>query len=51
VATASSETRIEGTAMTAFPYAEFELFIPDAPSVDTVDDLVRLELEFVAEAI
>lgn len=50
VATATSETRIEGTATTAFPYTDFELFIPDAPAVDTVDDEVRLELEFVAEA-
>jgi len=49
--TPTSETRIEGTATTAFPYTDFELFIPDAPAVDTVDDVVRLELEFVAEAI
>jgi len=49
--TPTSETRIEGTATTAFPYTDFELFIPDAPAVDTVDDEVRLELEFVAEAI
>lgn len=48
---ATSETRIEGTATTAFPYTDFELFIPDAPAVDTVDDVVRLELEFVAEAV
>jgi polyisoprenoid-binding protein YceI len=51
VATATSETRIEGTATTAFPYTDFELFIPDSPSVDTIDDVVRLELEFVAEAV
>lgn len=51
VATATSETRVEGTATTAFPYTDFELFIPDSPSVDTVDDVVRLELEFVAESI
>jgi len=50
VATATSERRIEGTATTAFPYTDFELFIPDSPAVDTVDDVVRLELEFVAEA-
>jgi polyisoprenoid-binding protein YceI len=50
-ATATSEARIEGTATTAFPYTDFELFIPDAPAVDTVDDVVRLELEFVAEAV
>jgi polyisoprenoid-binding protein YceI len=51
VVTATSDTRIEGAATTAFPYTDFELFIPDAPSVDTVDDEVRLELEFVAEAV
>ena len=51
VATATSETRIEGTATIAFPYSDFELFIPDSPSVDTVDDVVRLELEFVAETV
>jgi polyisoprenoid-binding protein YceI len=50
VATATSDTRIEGSATTAFPYTDFELFIPDAPAVDTVDNVVRLELEFVAEA-
>jgi polyisoprenoid-binding protein YceI len=49
-ATPTSETRIEGTAATAFPYTDFELFIPDAPAVDTVDDEVRLELDFVAVA-
>jgi polyisoprenoid-binding protein YceI len=50
-AVATSETQIEGIATTAFPYTDFELFIPDAPAVDTVDDEVRLELEFVAEAV
>jgi polyisoprenoid-binding protein YceI len=49
--TATSETRIEGVAATAFLYTDFELFIPDAPAVDTVDDEVRLEFEFVAESI
>jgi polyisoprenoid-binding protein YceI len=50
-ATAVSDTRLEATATTAFPYTDFELFIPDAPAVDTVDDEVRLEVEFVAEAV
>ena len=45
-----SETRIEGLATTAFPYRDFELSIPDAQAVDTVEDEVRLEFEFVAEA-
>ncbi len=46
-----SVTRIEGTASATVIYTDFELFIPDSPSVDTVADEVRLELEFVAEAI
>jgi polyisoprenoid-binding protein YceI len=51
VASATSEGQIEGTATTAFLYTDFELFIPDAPAVDTVDDEVRLELDFVAQAV
>jgi polyisoprenoid-binding protein YceI len=51
VASATSEAQIEGTATTAFLYTDFELFIPDAPAVDTVDDEVRLELDFVAQAV
>ena len=50
-ATATSETRLEALAATTILYAEFGLTIPDSPSVDTVADEVRLELEFVAEAI
>jgi hypothetical protein len=46
-----SETRLEGVAATAFPYSDFELAIPDAPAVDTVEDEVRLEFELVAEAV
>jgi len=51
VATANSETRIEGSATTTFPYTDFELRIPNAPGVEVVDGQVRLELEFVAEAV
>ena len=43
-----SETRIEGLASVTFPYRDFGLNIPDAPSVDTVADDVTLELAFVA---
>ncbi|MEJ2554296.1 MAG: YceI family protein, partial [Gammaproteobacteria bacterium] len=50
MATPTTETRIEGTAATAFPYADFELFIPEVRAVDAVDDEVRLELDFVAVA-
>lgn len=50
-ATPTSDTQIKGFASTQLLTTDFELFIPDSPSVDTVDDTVRLELEFVAEAI
>ncbi len=43
-----SETRIEGLASVSFPYRDFNLNIPDSPSVDTVADNVTLELQFVA---
>ncbi len=46
-----SETRLEGTASTTVMYADYKLAIPDSPSVDTVADEVRLELEFAAEAL
>lgn len=46
-----SEARIEGLATTAFLYTDFELLIPDAPAVDTVEDEVRLEFAFVADAL
>jgi polyisoprenoid-binding protein YceI len=49
-ATPTSETRIEGMATTAFPYTDFELFIPEVRAVDAVEDEVRLELNFVAAA-
>jgi polyisoprenoid-binding protein YceI len=51
VAIATFEAQIEGTATTAFLYTDFDLSIPDSPSVDTVDDEVQLELDFVAEAV
>ena len=44
------ETRLEGLATLTIPYRDFGLAIPDSPSVDTVADDVRLELEFVAVA-
>jgi polyisoprenoid-binding protein YceI len=45
-----SGTRIEGLATTAFLYTDFELSIPDAQAVNTVEDEVRLEFEFAAGA-
>lgn len=46
-----SETELAGTASTSILYSDFNLTIPDSPSVDTVADEVTLELEFVAEAV
>lgn len=50
-ATAVSETQLQGMASTSVLYTDYELFIPDSPSVDTIDDAVRLEIDFVAEVI
>lgn len=46
--TAPSEERLEGSAATTVLYRDFNLSIPDSPQVDTVDDEVRLEIDFVA---
>lgn len=45
-----SDTRIEGSASTTIEYADFNLAIPEVPAVDTVEDEVRLELDFAAVA-
>ncbi len=45
-----SETELEGTATTVILYADFGLTIPEARSVASVDDEVRLEIDFVAAA-
>lgn len=50
-ATATDDTQLVGTASTSVLYTDFGLFIPDAPAVDTVDDAVRLEIDFVAQAV
>ncbi|HEY1013589.1 MAG TPA: YceI family protein [Herpetosiphonaceae bacterium] len=47
--TATSATRIEGTASVVIRYADFGLEIPSSPAVASVEDDVKLELEFVAE--
>lgn len=49
-ATPVSETEISGLASLTIPYRDLGLSIPDVPSVDTVEDTVLLELEFVAVA-
>lgn len=46
-----SQTEISGIAKTTVLYRDFNLIIPDSPSVDTVADEVRLELEFVATLV
>jgi polyisoprenoid-binding protein YceI len=46
-----SQTEISGLAKTTVLYRDFNLTIPDSPSVDTVADEVRLELEFVATLV
>ncbi len=46
-----SQTEIRGLATASILYRDFNLFIPDSPSVDTVADEVRLELEFVATLV
>lgn len=47
-----SDTRIEGTAQTTFPYADFGIDIPfTPPSVSFIGDDVTLILDFVAEAL
>jgi len=43
-----SETRLEGTATSIIRYADFGLSIPSVPSVASVADEVRLEIDFVA---
>jgi polyisoprenoid-binding protein YceI len=45
-----SETQLEGTASAVILYADFGLVIPDVPSVASVEDDVRLEIDFIATA-
>lgn len=49
--TPTQEGRLEGTAKTTVLYTDFELSIPDSPFVDTVEDEVRLEIDFVTMAV
>ncbi len=50
VVTPTSETQLEGLASTSILYADFNLAIPEAPAVASVDDEVVLEIQFVAVA-
>lgn len=47
-ATAVSEDRLEGTATTVVTRAQFDLQIPNVPSVTNVSDEVTLQITFVA---
>jgi polyisoprenoid-binding protein YceI len=46
-----SEDRMEGIATTTIQRADYNLNIPDVPSVANVDEEVQLTIEFVAEAV
>lgn len=48
--TVAAEGEISGLASSTFPYADFELEIPFSQAVDSVEDDVTLEFEFVAIA-
>lgn len=48
--TASSETEITGSAKTTVKYADFNLAIPNVPSVTNVGDDVTLAISFTARA-
>jgi polyisoprenoid-binding protein YceI len=46
--TPKSESRLEGTAQTTIRYADYGITIPQVRQVASVDEHVRLELDFVA---
>jgi len=48
--TPTSDTSLQGTAQTTIRYADYGITIPQARSVASVSDEVRLEIEFVATA-
>lgn len=50
-ATAVAPGRLAGTASAAVNRADFDLRIPSVPSVANVDEVVRLTIDFVADAI
>lgn len=47
-ATPASDARLEGTAKSAIRYADFGIAIPQVRQVASVDEEVRLEIDFVA---
>jgi polyisoprenoid-binding protein YceI len=46
-----SETRLEGSAVTTVQRADYNLVIPSVPGVADVSEEVRLEIDFVAQAV
>jgi polyisoprenoid-binding protein YceI len=46
-----SDARLEGTATTTILYKDFGITIPSVPAVASVEDDVRLELDFVATPV
>ncbi len=49
--TIESDARMSGLATTSIQRADFDLVIPRVPQVASVEEVVQLELEFVAEAV
>jgi polyisoprenoid-binding protein YceI len=47
-ATPASASRLEGTAQTTIRYADYGISIPEVRQVASVDEQVRLEIDFVA---
>jgi polyisoprenoid-binding protein YceI len=46
-----SETRLEGSAVTTVQRTDYNLVIPSVPGVADVSEEVRLEIDFVAQAV
>ena len=49
--TLDADNRLSGQAVTTVLYPDFNLTIPSAPFVASVDEDVQLEIDFVAEAV
>ena len=49
-ATLESDTKLTGQAQTTVKYKDFDINIPDVPSVSGVSDTVKLALNFTAHS-
>jgi polyisoprenoid-binding protein YceI len=49
-ATLESDTKLSGQAQTTVKYKDFDINIPDVPSVSSVSDTVKLALKFTANS-